>query len=84
MFQSEAKREIIDTKWLFYFHANETHFHNQSSVLSLVYRLHHFVSLLHSERVLSRAFCPRPVQVGSVWFRLFSISLNTTKMKYVI
>ena len=47
MFQSEAKREIIDMKWLFYFRANETHFHNQSSVLSLVYRLLYFVSLLH-------------------------------------
>ena len=26
----------------------------------------------------------RRVQVGSVWFRLFGISLNTAKMKYVI
>ena len=45
MFQSEAKREIIDMKWLFYFHANKTHFHNQSFVLSLVLKVSVFGTL---------------------------------------
>ena len=42
MFQSEAKWEIIDMKWFFYFLANKTHFQNQGFALSLVLKVRVF------------------------------------------
>ena len=42
MFQSEAKWEIIDMKWFFYFLANKTRFQNQGFALSLVLKVRVF------------------------------------------
>ena len=53
MFQSEAKWEIIDMKWFFYFLANKTRFQNQGFALSLVLK----VRVLKLGNDLSLVFC---------------------------
>ena len=41
-FQSEAKCEAIDTKIIFSYDANKTHFHNKGFALSLVLKVRFF------------------------------------------
>ena len=42
LFQIEAKCEACDTKMVFYFHANKTHFHKKGFALCLVLKVRVF------------------------------------------
>ena len=64
--QSEAKCEAIDTKMIFNYDANKTHFHNKGFALSLVLKV----------RFFGTRKCPIKMKREEKWLRHVAMVAN--------